>query len=45
VYELFTKPLNKVEYDAVVLGVFGSTAAKDLLKLYPFDTTPGECVC
>jgi carboxylesterase type B len=41
VYELFTKPLSKAAYEAVILGVFGSHSYKQIMALYPFDYVEG----
>jgi len=41
VYELFTKPLNKVAYEGIILGVFGRSIYKKLITLYPYDMVPG----
>jgi carboxylesterase type B len=41
VYELFTKPVNKAAYDAILLGVFGRSIFKQLAALYPYDMVEG----
>jgi len=42
VYELFTKPLGRTEYDVIIEGVFGIKASKRILNMYPFDLMNGE---
>lgn len=37
VYELFTKPLNKAAYDAIIPVTFGLEYTPAILKAYPFD--------
>jgi carboxylesterase type B len=41
VYELFTKPVSKAAYDAILLGVFGRSIFKQLAALYPYDMVEG----
>lgn len=41
VYELFTKSLSKVAYNAIIDAVFGRYA-KDILSYYPFDLVPNN---
>ena len=41
VYELFTKPLDKVAYEAVILGVFGRASYREIMALYPYDLVEG----
>jgi len=40
VYELFPKPLSKLEYEVAVAGIFGKDNRENILEMYPFDTTP-----
>lgn len=37
VYELFTKPLNKVGYHSALDAVFGLSTSKKVKEMYPFD--------
>ena len=41
VFELFTKPLSKAAYEAVILGVFGRQSYKQIMSLYPYDMVEG----
>jgi carboxylesterase type B len=40
VYELFPKSLSKVEYKAIVDGLFGIKTGKKVMDLYPYDLVP-----
>ena len=41
VYELFTKPVSKAAYDAIIPVVFGLKNTPEILKAYPFGDVDG----
>lgn len=42
VYELFTKPLNKAAYEAIVLAVFGARNYPEIIRKYPYNVVEGS---
>ena len=42
VYELFTKPLSKASYKAIIDGLFGIKNGKNIMEMYPYDIVPNS---